>query len=201
LSHLQSPSQTLPSSRQHLVRVGAVGTVGRFTSVDAVCYPRGSRVIVRTGRGLELGEVLAEPGDEPPHPADGSILRGLTSSDELLLARLEKNRHEAYEACRRRLDELGLPVVLMDVEQLFDGSTLVFYFLGELTPEVEALTAELAELYESKVQFRKFAEAVETGCGPGCGTESAAGCTTCVTGCAVTAACSARHQRPRVGHR
>ena len=42
----------------HLVRVGALGHVGRFTAVDAVRYPRDSRVVVRTGRGLELGEVF-----------------------------------------------------------------------------------------------------------------------------------------------
>jgi len=80
----------------------------------------------------------------------------------------------------------------MDVEHLFDGQTLVFYFLGEMTPELESLTSELAELYETHVQFRKFAETVTAGCGPDCGTEEAGGCTTCATGCAVAGACSTR---------
>lgn len=179
--------------RQHLVRVGALGTVGRFTSVDAVRYPRASRVIVRTGRGMELGEVLSEPTGSDAEAADGSILRGVTVADDLLLARLEKNRCEAYEACAKRLAEIRSPAALMDVEHLFDGRTLVFYFLGEMTAELEALTAELAELYESRVQFRQFADAVNEGCGPGCGTEAAAGCKTCVSGCAVAAACPTRH--------
>ncbi len=178
--------------RQHLVRVGALGHIGRFTSVDAVRYPRGTRVVIRTGRGLELGEVLAEPLGADSTPADGSILRGLTVEDQLLEARLEKNRQAAYQACAERLAAMRSPTVLMDVEHLFDGRTLVFYFLGEMTPELEALTAELAELYESQVQFRKFAEAVSEGCGPGCGTEDAAGCKTCVSGCAVAAACPTR---------
>ena len=47
-------------SRYHLVRVGAMGQVGRFAAVDAVRYPRRSRVIVRTRRGLELGDVTSE---------------------------------------------------------------------------------------------------------------------------------------------
>jgi len=179
--------------RQHLVRVGSLGHIGRFTAVDAVRYPRHARVVVRTGRGLELAEVLAPPDDEPEQTsADGSILRGVTPEDELLQARLERHRQAAYEACSARLAELQLPVVLMDVEHLFDGRTLVFYFLGEVTPRLEALTAELAELYETKVQFRRFTEAVTEGCGPGCGTEAAAGCKTCVTGCAVASACSTR---------
>jgi cell fate regulator YaaT (PSP1 superfamily) len=183
-----------PIGRQHLVRVGALGHVGRFTSVDAVCYPRDSRVVVRTGCGLELGEVLAPPNGSPDSDSpDGSILRGVTAEDQLLAARLEVNRREAYEACARRLTELRLPAVLMDVEHLFDGQTLLFYFLGEMTPELEAITAELAELYETHVQFRRFSQSVAEGCGPGCGTDAAAGCKTCVSGCALASACPTRH--------
>ena len=179
--------------RQHLVRVGALGHVGRFTAVDAVRYPRNSRVVVRTGRGLELGEVLSPPGESADEGnADGSILRGLTIEDQLLAARLEMNRQAAFEACAARLTAISSPAVLMDVEHLFDGQTLLFYFLGEVTPELEAITDELAELYETHVQFRRFAEAVETGCGPGCGTDAAAGCKTCVSGCAVASACPTR---------
>ena len=36
----------------------------------------------------------------------------------------------------------------MDVEHLFDGRSLFFHFLGDVPPEVEAVTQELAEAYE-----------------------------------------------------
>ncbi len=177
----------------HLVRVGTLGTVGRFTAVDAVGYPRHSRVVVRTARGLEAGEVLMPPADAPDGAAaDGSMLRGLTVEDELLEVRLRRNRQAAYDACAAKLAGLGLPTVLVDVEHLFDGRTLVFYFLGEMTPALESVTDELAELYEGQVQFRRFSDAVTEGCGPACGTDEAAGCKTCVTGCAVAGACSTR---------
>jgi cell fate regulator YaaT (PSP1 superfamily) len=179
----------------HLVRVGALGAIGRFTSVDATVYPRYTPVIVRTGRGLEVGEVLAPPDESNDVAAgDGSLLRRLTVEDQLLLARLQRNRDEALAACTDRLREAGLNTTLMDVEQLFDGRTLAFYFLGEITPEVEAITEELAELYEAQVQVRKFADTLTMGCGPGCGTEEAAGCKTCATGCAVAGLCAtSRH--------
>ncbi len=179
--------------QHHLVRVGALGRVGRFTAVDAARYPRRSRVIVRTGRGLEVGEVLSPPtADSDSALGDGSILRGMTVADELLEARLEKNRPLALEACVARVAELGLDATLVDVEHLFDGRSLWFYFLGEVTPEIEAITGELAETYEAHAQFRRFSDAVNEGCGPGCGTEAAAGCKTCVAGCAVAEACSTR---------
>jgi len=206
--------------QNHLVRVGRLGQIGLFAAVDRTCYPRRARVIVRSERGLELGEVLASPGPigglstsessasesstiEPsapelsmpaPSKPEGSILRGMTEADELLALRLERNRQAALAACTARLTELRLPVALVDVEHSFDGRMLRFYFLGETTPEVEAVVAELAELYEAEVQIRGFAETLTNGCGPGCGTDEATGggCGSCGTGCAVAGACSTR---------
>lgn len=179
---------------QHLVRVGALGHVGRFRAVDAVRYPRGARVVVRTARGLETGEVLADV-EAAADGCDGELLRGVTVEDELLEARLQKNRDRAYDACAARLAERGLPALLVDVEHLLDGGTLYFYFLGEQTPELEALTRELAELYDANVQFRQFAAAVAAGCGPDCGTDAAAGCGTSCASCAAFGACATRVAR------
>ncbi|HZZ28727.1 MAG TPA: PSP1 C-terminal domain-containing protein [Pirellulales bacterium] len=185
-------------SRQHFVRVGLMGHVGRFTSVDAVAYPRASRVIVRTSRGLETGEVLGPAEESAARGAgDGSILRGMTVEDELLISRLEKNRQKALEACTQRLAERRISATLFDVEHLFDGRSLFFYFLGEVTPEIEAITTELAEVYDAAAEFRKFSETLATGCGPGCGTEEAAGhggCTLCATACAVAGACGTKRR-------
>lgn len=169
-----------------------MGHVGRFTAVDAVSYPRTTRVVLRTSRGLELGEVLA-PG-ETAGESDGSILRGMTIEDQLLEARLEKNRQDAVQACAARIGELGLPATLLDVELLFDGRRLFFYFLGDVPPQLEPFTEELANLYDARVQFSQFADTLAHGCGPGCGTAEAegAGCGSCGTGCAVAGACGTR---------
>jgi cell fate regulator YaaT (PSP1 superfamily) len=190
-------------SRQHFVRVGLLGNVGRFTSVDAVSYPRGARVILRTARGLETGETLGPADEETARGAsDGSILRGMTIEDELLEARLEKNRQKALDACNARLAERGITATLLDVEHLFDGRSLFFYFLGEVTPEIEAITSELAEVYDAAAQFRQFSETLTQGCGPGCGTEEAkgqGGCTLCAKACAVSHACATKRTKAVAG--
>jgi cell fate regulator YaaT (PSP1 superfamily) len=196
-------------SLHYLVRVGTMGQIGRFRAADATSYRRNSRVVLRTDRGLEIGDVLSEHDDliggsgdvlggreeaRAAAVADGTILRPMSIEDRLLEARLEQRREEAYEACAAEVAGRGLSVTLMDVEHLFDGKTLVFYFLGDVTAEVEELTGHLAETYESRAQFRQFTETLIAGCGPGCGTESATGggCGSCSTGCAVASACSAR---------
>lgn len=179
----------------HLIRFSSLGQIGRFVAADAARYPRRSRVIVRSRRGLEIGEVLAEP--EPTAEAEdieGQILRRMTVEDDLLEARLAKHRNQAFDACSALLVEHQVPAVLMDVEHLFDGEGLFFYFLGEVPPEAKALTEQLAATYETKIEFRKFAETLAEGCGPGCGTEAAqgqGGCVSC-TSCAVASACGTK---------
>lgn len=205
---------------RHLVRWGALGFVAAFRSVDARRYDRGTRVVLRTERGLELGEVLTPLGDaisddvatsdddanttagersslrtdSDGAPSAGSLLRGMTDQDRLLELRLLKNRDEAYAACGERMRNLGLDAALVDVEHLFDGRSLVFYFLGDRPPELHDLTEQLAEAYDARAQVAAFAETLEAGCGPGCGTAEASGggCGDCSSGCAVASLCSPR---------
>ena len=181
----------------HLVRYSLLGQVGRFVSNDATCYPRQSRVIVRSRRGLEIGEILSEPEpSDNTSTTEGEILRRMTVEDQLLEARLEKHRHNAFQACSELLATNQVAAALVDVEHLFDGQGLFFYFLGEVPPEAERLTQQLAETYEATVEFRKFTETLTEGCGPGCGTEEAmgqGGCESCTT-CAVASACSTKNK-------
>jgi len=153
-------------------------------------YARGARVVCRTARGLEVGEVLVA-SCEAHGEAVGTLIRRVSVADELLLERLERHKQNALRACQQRLDERRLPVALVDAEHLMDGS-LYFYFLGTDGPELERLTRELSEIYDTAVQFRRFAQTLADGCGPGCGTAESPG-RGCASGgcasCAVAGAC------------
>jgi cell fate regulator YaaT (PSP1 superfamily) len=165
----------------HLVQFGVPGWVGRFRAADGRVRRRGCQVVLRTPRGLETGAVLRPASDSAAAGScDGELLRRLTPDDRLIVARIERFRDRAFQACSELLRQRGLPAVLVDVEQLFDGQSLYFYFLGEVTDELSALTDELAEAWEAKVRFRRFTERLIEGCGPDCGT-GASGCGT--TGC------------------
>ena len=183
----------------HIVRYGLLGNVGRFTSSEAIRYPRHTRVIVRSRRGLEIGEILSIPqrlesNSATSEATSGQVLRKVTVEDDLLQTRLESRRNEAFQSCQQLLDERNIAAALIDVEHLFDGEGLFFYFLGEPPTAAIDLTQELAARYEAAVEFRNFADTLSEGCGPGCGTEEAmgqGGCDSCVS-CAVANACGTK---------
>ena len=177
--------------RPHLVKIGMFATVGRFESADFVAYSRDERVVCRTDRGLEIGEVL-RPIDDEQLESNGQLLRRVSPDDQLIVTRIERFRDRAFDACNQLLQERKINAVLMDVEHLFDGQSLYFYFLGEVPEEVHRLTGELSETYERKVRFKKFTETLASGCGPGCG-EGASKCSTSGCGsCSIAGGCGAK---------
>ena len=176
-----------------------MGVVGHYDSADFNLYPRDTRVICRTARGLESGTVLCpikdEFGDrsaETTTNLDGEILRRVGKDDDLILERLDRHRDKAFQACQKLIHQRQLPGVLVDVEHLFDGEAVYFYFLGEVDSRLEELTEELASTYERRVRFKKFAETLANGCGPDCGT----GESKCSTGgcgsCALSGGCGSK---------
>src|SRR5690606_14397458 len=125
------------------VRIGSWGEIARCRVGGGGPYRRGTRVICRTARGLEVGQVTAEAPEvdesEPafdqssdssatatlvvPTPTElagmPTLLRATTAEDELLISRLERYRSDAMEECRRCLAAAGSSAVLLEVDQVF----------------------------------------------------------------------------------
>jgi cell fate regulator YaaT (PSP1 superfamily) len=173
----------------YMVRVGSGGETVTIQS-GAFQLNRGSRVVCRTKRGLELGTVLCESSTDQLSDA-GRFVRSADANDELLWSKLLELSRDAAELCQQLLREQGLDDVLLDVDPMLDGKTLYFNFLGDPSQEASDRIAELAEVYRASVAASPFAQRVEVGCGPGCGTESKSGCGTsggCVA-CSVASKC------------
>ena len=181
-------------SVSHLVKVGLMGVVGRYESLDSNVYPRDTHVVCRTERGLEQGWVMTDL-ESSAEGSRGQLLRHVTPEDRLILERLEKHRDKAFHACQALIRESGIPAVLVDVEHLLDGESLFFYFLGDPDPRLESITDQLAATYDRKVRFKKFAETMAQGCGPDCGTgEGGCGSGGCGS-CAIAGACGAASKK------
>lgn len=181
-------------ARLYAVRIGLQTRVGRFqTELDAD-IARGTRLVCRTPRGIEVGHCLAPLDREgwQPERADGQILRRMTAEDELLWAHLHELSQETYRVCNDWLNQQGSSALLLEVEPLLDGRTLFFHFLSDVDADVQQHLDHLVELFEQAVRQSKFAQLLEHGCGPGCGTAAAEkGCGTSAGGCAVCKVASA----------
>ncbi len=116
---------------------------------------------------------------------DGRILRAMTTEDEILWGHLREHADAAHEACQSWLTEQGIAGLLIDVEPLLDGKTLYFHFLDRVSEVVQHQIDHLASLYERAIRQSKFAQLLEHGCGPGCGTAEAKNGCGSKGGCAV----------------
>ncbi len=158
--------------------------------------PRDHAAVCRTERGLEMCHVLA-PVTLGAQSSQwrGKIVRRAREEDQVLWDQLQRLSAQAGDACRKFLGAMGLEDVLLDVEPLLDGRTLYFHFLGDPSPEIESYLHHLADVYQQEVTQSKFAQLLEHGCGPGCGTKEKA----CGTGggcavCSVAGKCSTTKQ-------
>ena len=114
---------------EYLVRHGLTRGLGRFGSERGDFEP-GERVIARSERGKELGEVVLRV--EACSTAGGEkrawVERTATAEDLELWNRLERERHRRFEICLEVAREGDWPIEPIDAEPLFDRTVL--HYLG-----------------------------------------------------------------------
>jgi cell fate regulator YaaT (PSP1 superfamily) len=127
--------------------------LGVFTSANGNQHQRGERVIVRTDRGLEAGEVLCEGSQDAVErirdPAEGQILRRMTTEDAHEAAQIKEQADHEMEVCQRFVDKLGLQMQLVDVEHIFGGERIVVYYLAENRVDFRELVRMLAGEFQT----------------------------------------------------
>lgn len=145
----------------YIVRHGAMRLLGEFTPVPANrSLARGMHVVVQTERGQEAGEVLCEAGpralDMLTEPTRGQILRPMTADDHAEAERIVARQQAAYERCNQFIRQRNLQMELVDVEQLFGGERIVFYFLAEKRVDFRELVKDLAREYRTRIEMRQI---------------------------------------------
>src|SRR6516162_8395728 len=130
-----------------IVRHGAMRFLGEFDP-DNGAYARGQEVVVRTERGLELGQVLCPSTSRAVEligePTRGRIVRVQTERDRAERERLREAERGEMEACARFVEQRRLQMELVDVEHLFGGERIIFYFLAEKRVDFRELVKDLA---------------------------------------------------------
>lgn len=133
----------------------------------------------------ELATAERSPVQTAAELVDGRLLRMFTPEDHLLWQQLSRFGAEAHDECRGWLEDQGIASMLLDVEPLMDGKTLIFHFLSAAPAEAQTYLDQLVQIYERRVRKSKFAQLLDEGCGPGCGTSAKSGGCGTSGGCAV----------------
>jgi cell fate regulator YaaT (PSP1 superfamily) len=134
--------------------------LGEFDPGAGTVYARCQAVVLRTDRGLEVGEVLCEASPRAvqliSEPTHGQILRQITADDQAQVARLRESEQQEFQTCRRFIGQRKLQMELVDVEHLFGGERLVFYFLAEKRVDFRELVKDLAREYRTRIEMRQI---------------------------------------------
>ena len=142
-----------------IVRHGAMRFLGEFDPENAA-YARGQEVIVRTERGLELGQVLCPATPRAveliAEPTRGKIVRVLDERDRAERERLRDIEQRELETCGRFVQQRRLQMELVDVEHLFGGERIIFYFLAEKRVDFRELVKDLAREYQTRIEMRQI---------------------------------------------
>jgi PSP1 C-terminal conserved region len=186
-------------SQDYLVGYGLSGDFGRFRSRSPLELRRGRRVVVRTPRGTELGQIL-RPANERvarwlPNTSVGELLRLTTAEDEAQARRLAVRSGELLARGGALVEELTLPLALLDAEILLDGKSAVLHNVRWQECDVRELVRPLSSEFDLVIALCDLGtpapEAHEDhedhedhGCGScgsggGCGSCSSGGCGSC----------------------
>ncbi|MBI5442628.1 MAG: stage 0 sporulation family protein [Deltaproteobacteria bacterium] len=117
----------------------------------------GDWVVVETERGMALGEVAAAGTGEAE--AGASLKRVLRRAEERDFLRFEQNcelEGYALQFCSELIRQKNLPMKLVDVEYLFDGSKAIFYFTAEGRVDFRELVRDLARQFHTRIEMRQI---------------------------------------------
>jgi len=144
-----------------IVRHGVMRNLGVFSPSKGDEYRRGDDVILRTDRGLEVGEVLCEATDEalaqmPKGATRGQILRAMSPGDRNELAKMHEQEAREFESTKTHIADSGLPMELVDVEHVFGGERIVVYYLAEGRVDFRELVRTLASDFQTRIEMRQI---------------------------------------------
>lgn len=160
-----------------VVRFGAMKLVGEYPYDGAAKPGCGSKLVVRTHRGTELGEMLTSTcpnsgcsksvsrkemleyidnsgGRDYPFFTDGRVLRVATVEDLNRQSQIEQSRHELKLRARSSAERAGFGhIKIVDVEPLLGGERTIVHFLSEERVEFRDLGPTLAREFRGRVDF------------------------------------------------
>ncbi len=175
-------SETRAKQTKHkkyiLVRYGQMGTLGLFEHHETGILKVHSRVVIKTHRGLELGHLVGRfssykagqfrlsqeqlkeyfNNDDTDFSQGqaGKFIRYATTADISEERHLRKIAREEMIYCRRFVNEMNLPMKIVDAEHVFGGERIIFYFMSDGRVDFRELVKKVAQEYQTRIEMRQI---------------------------------------------
>jgi cell fate regulator YaaT (PSP1 superfamily) len=147
-------------TKTYVVRYGRMRFLGEYKGLPDCEHERGQQVMVRSDRGIELGDVLCPVSEKTsrflPNPAQGEILRVATPEDKEQEARLAEDRNPVFATCHELITKRHLQMNLVDVELIHGRERVVFYYLAEKRVDFRELVKDLARVLRTRIEMRQI---------------------------------------------
>jgi cell fate regulator YaaT (PSP1 superfamily) len=128
----------------------------------------GDAVVVQTAEGPAIGTVtrsiatIAER-KRPPVDSPARVVRRATRDDVVTRLKQQQREQEAHRICLLKIRERGLPMKLTRVEQIFDGSRLIFFYTADGRVDFRELVRDLAAHFRTRIEMRQIGVRDEAG--------------------------------------
>ena len=147
-------------SHTYIVRYGAMRFLGEFLGLRDQSHPRDQKVVIRSDRGQELGDVLCPATDRSAmfleNPGRGEILRVASDDDLAAAAKLSARQQEGLVGCREFITKRRLQMDLVDVEAILGDERMIFYYLAEKRVDFRDLVKDLARAFQTRIEMRQI---------------------------------------------
>ncbi len=144
------------------VKFTSVGRSLTFLLPELEIHPPltpGEAVVAQAGEHLVYGTVTYTIPEiaarKTPKAMSQQVMRRATENDVVARLKQQHREREAYRICLLKIRERGLQMKLTKVEQLFDGSRLIFYFTAENRVDFRELVRELAGEFQIRIEMRQ----------------------------------------------
>jgi len=144
---------------KYIVRHGAMRFLGEFTAPPELPLIRDAKVVIRSERGLEHGEIVCLSSTRGlnylAEPTKGEIVRLMTADDIARVEQIRLLQYKEYEIGKAKIAEQHLQMQLIDVEHLLGNERLVFFFLAEKRVDFRELVKTLAREFGMRIELRQ----------------------------------------------
>jgi cell fate regulator YaaT (PSP1 superfamily) len=114
----------------------------------------GDRVVCELDKGETLGQVITEP-KESTKEGLRRVMRKASPEEIAAQTAMKEKEEKAFLVCKRKIEELKLPMKLLRAEYLVGGSKLLFYFFSEDRVDFRELVKELAKEFKVRIEMRQ----------------------------------------------